>query len=109
MAESTRRGLYLLAGCVLTLIWIFLCPGYTVAGEMSSYRTYIGPGTWTHMEHVHLDIAAFIGGLTVIWSALGAVYCLRRSIIRFFTPAALAQEPQRVERPEWLDKPGAKD
>jgi hypothetical protein len=102
MTESTQRGLFLLAGCVLTLIWVFLCPGYTVQGQIdtpSTYRTPSDHGGWSTKDHAHVDVGEMIAGLVIIWSGLGALFYLLPAIRRASAASVAAERARSLPKP----------
>lgn len=72
-------GIHLLAGCVMTLFWIFLCPRYTPGGP-GQYWTQKRhtDGNLLRTEYWRLDFGMFVGGEIIIWTGVFGVYFLRK-------------------------------
>lgn len=79
-------GIALLIGAMLTLIWLLVCPKYTVGGHLSTVSTYQhrSGGGWRHADFEHLDAALFFGGVIIIWSVVAGIYLLAPHLRRWW-------------------------
>ena len=80
MRRNRQLGIHLLAGSVLTLIWVFACPQFANSGqtqmqkqELSSDSTYVETD-----QYYELDMGRFAAGEIVIWSAVFGAYFLTK-------------------------------
>jgi hypothetical protein len=73
MGNHRNVGLALLAGALLTFVWMLKCPKISIAGQVYT-QTVTEEGSSTHYDRgKHLDPTYFLPGLLVIWTGVAGL------------------------------------
>jgi hypothetical protein len=101
----------LLAGAMLSVLWLFLCPKFTTAGDSPTIAAYKTPANVIRTEHQngrtyqrkgigwesrhfkHLSPEHFWGGEIVIWTSLLGFYLHRREINKDTSNTPMQETP----------------
>jgi hypothetical protein len=82
MKRNRLFGIHLLAGSLLTLLWIKVCPEFTNDGQtqLHAQRVLVDPDHYIlTKQYYQMDFGLFAAGEAVLWSALLGSFFLLKS------------------------------
>lgn len=100
--RRNRVGIALIIGAIMTLIWIFSCPKFILAGTARTNTPVVEYHNSIAAENFevarHIDLTYFIPGLVVIWTGeVGVLFLLTDiTLVAYFS----ASKPQIQEERE---------